>query len=74
MEAIRVLREEIDNLETEIVNVQDEWEDLRILVQYELNMVTATDRFIELSIKLENLKNRLRAAQSRLEELMAQNN
>ena len=74
MEAIRVLREEIDHLETEIENVQGKWEDLRILVQYELNMVTATDRFIELSIKQENLKNRLRTAQSWLEELMAQNN
>ena len=70
VEAIRVLREEIDSLEAEIVNVCNEWENLRDFMQYR-NLASATDQFIELSLKQETLKNRLLVAQNRLEELRA---
>ena len=72
VEAIRVVREEIDNLEAEIINVYNEWEDLRNFMQYR-SLASATDRFIELSLKQEILKNRLLVAQNRLEELCAAN-
>ena len=70
VEAIRVLREEIDSLEAEIANVCNEWENLRDSMQYR-NLASATDRFIELSLKQETLRNRLLVAQNRLEELRA---
>ena len=70
VEAIRVLREEIDSLEAEIANVCNEWEILRDSVRNS-DLASVTDRFIELSLKQETLKNRLTVAQNRLEELRA---
>ena len=70
VEAIRVLREEIDSLEAEIANVCNEWEFLRDSVRNS-DLASVTDRFIELRLKQETLANRLIIAQNRLEELHA---
>ena len=72
VKVIHVLREEIDNLEAEMINVTSEWENLHNVMQYG-SLADATDRFIELSLKQEILKNRLLVAQNRLEELRAAN-